>query len=88
MLIGLSKIFIGIAVFISGYMANAACSAVCDPEVSKPCGLVCISKFKRCHKPTTSACMGEAGRSTKKTYENPTKVEPEQQQQSNDKAAQ
>lgn len=60
-------------------VASAACSAVCDPEVSKPCGLVCISKFKNCHKPTTSACMGKAGRSTKKVYKEPKKVEPEEQ---------
>lgn len=70
--------------FISAPDAYGACSAVCDPEVSKPCGLVCISKYKKCHKPTTSACMGKAGRSTKKVYENPQKVEPAEQSKSTD----
>jgi len=78
------KVILAVVLMSTGWTAFAACSAVCDPEVSKPCGLVCIQKFKRCHKPTTSACMGEAGRSTKKVYENPTKVEPEEQQKAND----
>ncbi len=66
-----------LALFASaGINASAICTATCDPEVSKPCGMVCISKYKQCHKPTTTACMGKAGRSTKKVYDNPTKVEP------------
>lgn len=77
------KEIVCIAIFLLMPRAFADCSAVCDPEVSKPCGLVCISKFKNCHKPTTSACMGKAGRSTKKVYTEPTKVEPEQQQKNN-----
>lgn len=64
--------------------AHAECSAVCDPEVSKPCGLVCISKYKSCHRPTTSACMGAAGRSIKKTYAEPKHVEPSEQQKANE----
>lgn len=60
------------------------CTATCDPEVSKPCGQVCISKYKQCHKPTTSACMGKAGRSTKKVYDNPTYVEPSETKKSNE----
>lgn len=68
--------------------ANAKCSQTCDPEVSKPCGLVCISNWKSCHKPTTSACVGKAGRSTKKTYDNPTKVEPDEQKKNNEEVSQ
>ena len=70
--------YIGTAAVDYTTVAHATCTATCDPEVSKPCGQVCISKYKSCHKPTTTACMGEAGRSTKKTYDTPTHVEPDQ----------
>lgn len=54
---------------------SAACLKKCDPDVSKPCGKTCISKELTCHKPTTRACFGERGSSTKKDYANPTYVE-------------
>lgn len=70
------KVYILSLVTMFSLGANAICTATCDPSVSKPCGQVCISKYKNCHKPTTTACVGEAGRSTKKVYANPKKVEP------------
>ncbi len=34
------------------------CTSYCTPGVSKACGGGCISEWKNCHKPTTTACNG------------------------------
>lgn len=60
---------------VSGLNVSATCLKKCDPLVSKPCGKTCISKELSCHKPTTRACFGEPGSSTKKTYDKPKYVE-------------
>ncbi len=56
--------------------APAACSQYCHKGVSKPCGNACISQYKQCHKPTTTACVGERPASAKPHYDNPKHVEP------------
>jgi hypothetical protein len=60
------------------YAAPALAGKTCDPEVSKPCGKICISKDLDCHKPFTTAKMGKPGRSTKKVYEKPELLTPEE----------
>ncbi len=59
-------------------MAHAACELYCNPAKSHPCGHACISLFRQCHKPTTTACVGEnPNRGSGPVYDNPKHVEPE-----------
>ena len=60
---------------LSANAKPAGCLKECDPEVSKPCGKGCIARELDCHKPTTRACFGEKGKSTKKVYAEPKYVE-------------
>ena len=56
--------------------AMAACTAYCRPGVSYACGQGCVSVYKQCRKPTTTACNGERPPTASKYYPNPKKVEP------------
>lgn len=60
-----------VLICVAGSMAHASC----DPEVSKPCGQVCIKKTFKCHKSWTTQTMGEPGQSSKKSYDNPKHVD-------------
>jgi hypothetical protein len=57
--------------------ASAVCTRYCNPNVSKPCGKSCISKYNQCHKPWTTACSGTNPNSgSKPVYNTPKHVEP------------
>lgn len=56
--------------------AHATCSTYCKPGVSRACGQGCVSIYRQCHKPTTTACNGERPASAKPHFDNPTHVEP------------
>jgi hypothetical protein len=61
------KVFIVLIAFIS-VNAHAVCSAYCKPGKSYACGESCISIYKQCSKPTTTACNGERPKEAKKHY--------------------
>ncbi len=77
--------FSGVGLCVAPVDAQAKCIKECDPEVSKPCGKTCISKELDCHKPTTRACYGKAGKSTKKVYTTPVYVESTESKQDESK---
>lgn len=52
------------------------CTSYCNPAKSSPCGGGCISKYKSCHQPTTTACVGIKKDAEKLTFANPKHVEP------------
>jgi hypothetical protein len=56
--------------------AHAVCTAYCTPGKSYACGGGCISIYKLCRKPTTTACNGTRPPEASKHYTNPEKVEP------------
>ena len=56
--------------------AAAVCTAYCKPGKSYACGGGCISIYKLCRKPTTTACNGERPPEATKHYKTPKKVEP------------
>lgn len=68
-------ILFGLSVLFSAN-ASAVCTAYCKPGVSYACGQGCISIYKQCRKPTTTACNGERPATASKSYSKPQKVEP------------
>ncbi len=61
---------------ITSLEASATCTSMCNPQVSTPCGKGCISKWKSCHIPWTTACPGVRTSSSKPSYKTPKHVEP------------
>ncbi len=78
----MSKVTLFIVGLLLSFNSYAACVAHCTPGVSYACGNGCVSIYRKCHKPTTSACNDGTG-STSKTYSNPKHVEPVDQSKSN-----
>ncbi len=58
------------------------CSKMCDPARSRPCGNSCISKFNKCRKSWTTACVGTKEENEvdgQSFFSNPTHKDPEVQ---------
>ncbi len=70
------KVFISSTCLLMSSAAFAVCTAYCKPGVSRACGGGCISIYKHCRKPTTTACNGIRPATATKSYANPKKVEP------------
>lgn len=71
----MKAVLFSLLVMFSG-AANAVCTAYCRPGISHACGGGCISIYKQCRKPTTTACNGERPVTASKSYSKPQKVEP------------
>ncbi len=71
----LKVVVLSVASFMS-LQAAAVCTAYCTPGKSYACGGGCISVYKLCRKPTTTACNGTRPPEASKHYSTPTKVEP------------
>ncbi len=71
----LKAIVLSLFAFVS-INASAVCTAYCKPGKSYACGGGCISIYKLCRKPTTTACNGERPPEATKHYKTPKHVEP------------
>lgn len=72
----MQSVLFGLFILFSAVNADAACTAYCRPGVSYACGQGCISIYKQCRKPITTACNGERPATASPFYKNPKKVEP------------
>lgn len=57
--------------------AQAECTKMCNPDVSKPCGKGCTSKYNSCHKSWATTCSGVKAVSGSKAYSEQKHVEPD-----------
>lgn len=71
----MQNLILAIVALVS-FNASAVCTAYCKPGKSYACGQGCISIYKLCRKPTTTACNGARPPEASKHYKNPKKIEP------------